>query len=259
MAYVLVASRIPGDQVEYLDSLIAWGLAKDRADAIRKIIEERKQSDTGKDESGYRPLPFVQEREYIAPPPVPGPGNRFNSQPKFKMYHSPSKNKPKDPNEMTANKLAEIYGEEYRAKYGKDPVAIRTEIKETSEGLLIKTTEDKSLEASEGTQFLEEIPIIKVEDATPITEESPRITRVELPPILGGSSEDPEGESSDVPEKTGPNGHGENGEAKPPPVPPVSPLLPPRDYFGLKKSEVDFTGWTEEQIRAYRRMFPDKE
>lgn len=282
MAYVLVASRIPNNQAEYLDSLVESGKAKDRADAIRKIIEERRLLDAERVE--YQDLPYVQKRERLAPPP--GPPGIPGWYPKFKMYHSPSKDKPKDPNELTANKLAEAFEREYLERYGTYPVAIRTEIIETSDGLEVKASEDKGLEASEDTHFVEDVPVVKIEEIPRESEESPRIIRLELPPIYGGSSEDPEEESSEIgddseedPEKIRteseeipseileaespeiiPEGTGGNGEAEPPPVPPASPLLPPRtDYFGLKKKDVDFTGWTEEQIRAYRRMFPDKQ
>jgi hypothetical protein len=304
MAYVLVASRIPNNQAEYLDSLVESGKAKDRADAIRKIIEERRLLDAERVE--YQDLPYVQKRERLAPPP--GPPGIPGWYPKFKMYHSPSKDKPKDPNEMTANKLAAAFEEEYRQRYGFPPVAIKTEIIETSDGLEVKASEDKGLEASDGACFVEDIPVVKIEEIPRESEESPRIIRMELPPILGGSSEDPEeipseigddsgGESGEDPEKIGtdsegdpeeasedspsdsseiiegipseiaseiipetvPEGTGGDREAEPPPVSPASPLLPPhKGYWRIGERPPDLSGWTEEEIRAYRRMFPDK-
>ena len=131
MAYVLVATRIPGEQAEYLDMLISQGIAKHRADAIRKIIEERMRADDKRNR--YEPLPYVQKREHLAPPKDPNaPKGIPGPYPHFVRYHSPNPlNRaeglaaitPEERERLgldgnTANKLAELYEKELLEKHG---------------------------------------------------------------------------------------------------------------------------------------------
>ena len=296
MAYVLVATRIPSEQAEYLDLLIEKGIAKHRADAIRCIIEERMRADKERERLGKDdvPLPEVQKREYVAPPKIPKGPYRWGSQPKFVMYHSPNKANRPESSGMTANQLAEAFEKEYYERYGVPPVAIRTEIIESDEGLTMKASEEKGLEASEDAQFVEEIPTVRIESVPRESEDSPRIVKVSYPPIYGGSSEDPEkigddseedpsGDPSEIGEESEgipseiipeepvkeasedspildqkpiiPEASGEDGEAEPPPVLPQAPSFPSPGPFGLR-AEPDLSGWSEEEIREYRKKFP---